>query len=107
MTSAEGKRGPGAAGGSLNETARVIGIPRGVWTWRGTALVLVVVIVPQLITIAVRTERDELTYAAELSGLVTYPVVLGAAVLIYFHWRIASGMQTAWLTAGLTAAAVQ
>jgi len=69
--------------------------------------VLVVVIVPQLITIAVSTEHHVLSDAAELSGLVTFPVVLGAAVLIYFHWRIAGGMQTAWLTAGLTAVAVQ
>ena len=50
---AERKRGPGAAGGSLNEAAHAISIPRSVWNWRGTALVLVLVAVPQLIAFRV------------------------------------------------------
>jgi signal transduction histidine kinase len=104
---AERKRGPGAAGGNPTDTAHAFGIPRGVWTWRGTALVLVMVTVPQLITIAVSHETRNLTEAALLSGLVTFPVVLGAAVLIYFHWRIAGGTEIAWLACCLTAFAVQ
>jgi signal transduction histidine kinase len=104
---AERKRGPGAAGGNATDIVRAIGIPRGVWNWRGTALVVLMVTVPQLVTIAVSRETRNLTDAALLSGLVTFPVVLGAAVLIYFHWRIAGGTQTAWLACCLTAFAVQ
>ena len=48
-------------------------------------------------------------------ALVSYAVVLGAAVLTYLHWRITpvreenrlSGRLAAWLTVGLTAAAVE
>jgi signal transduction histidine kinase len=104
---AERKRGPGAAGGSPNRNAHAIRIPRSVWNWRGTALVLVVVTVPQLITVAASQETWSPARAAAVSGLVTFPVVLGAAVLIYFHWRLSGGVQTAWLACGLTAAGVQ
>jgi signal transduction histidine kinase len=62
---------------------------------------------PQLITMALSSQARDLTDAASLSGLVTFPVVLGAAVLIYFHWRIAGGAKTSWLACGLTAIAVQ
>lgn len=103
---AQRKRGPGAARGNLIETARTIGMPRGVWSWRSTALVLVMVSVPQLIALTVSPNPDA-ERAALLSGVVTFPVVLGAAVLIYFHWRISGGIQTPWLVAGLTAVGVQ
>ncbi len=103
---AERKRGPGAAGGSPNGTVHAISIPRSVWNWRGTALVVVLVAVPQLIAFRVSDDKQA-AEAALLSGLVTFPVVLGAAVLIYFHWRLSGGVQTAWLACGLTAAGVQ
>jgi signal transduction histidine kinase len=103
---AERKRGPGAAGGNPTDIIRAIGIPRSVWNWRGTALVLVMVAVPQLIAFTVDGHRNA-TEAALLSGLITFPVVLGAAVLVYFHGRIAGGRQTAWLACGLTAVGVQ
>jgi signal transduction histidine kinase len=105
---AERKRGPRAAGWNPTDTTRVFGMPRGVWNWRGTALVLLLVTVPQLITLTVGDGTESpAVEAARLSGLVTFPVVLGAAVLIYFHWRISGGTQTAWLAAGLTAVGVQ
>ena len=103
---AERKRGPGAAGGNPTDIVRTIRIPQGVWNWRGTALVLVMVAVPQIIAFSVNGRRDA-TDAALLSGLVTFPVVLGAAVLVYFHGRIAGGRQTPWLACGLTAVGVQ
>ena len=103
---AERKRGPGAAGGSPNGAVHAISIPRSVWNWRGTALVLVLVAVPQLIALRVN-EGEQAEAAALLSGLVTFPVVLGAAVLVYFHGRIAGGRQTPWLAFGLTAVGVQ
>jgi signal transduction histidine kinase len=84
-----------------------MGIPRGVWSWKGTVLVLVMVAAPQLVAMALSGDAWHLGRAAALSGLVTFPVLLGAAVLLYFHWRITGGAKTSWLACGLTAIAVQ
>ena len=82
-------------------------IPSGVWGWTGTALVVLVVALPPLITLRLDPDPANLTEAAGVVGLVVNAVALAAALVLYFHWRLTTSNGTAWLTAALTAGAVK
>jgi signal transduction histidine kinase len=59
-------------------------------------------------------DQDSLGRMVHVAGLVSYGLVLAAAVLTYFHWRIVSVTQGSelderlarWMTVGLTAAGI-
>jgi hypothetical protein len=87
--------------------AVAMNLPRGLWTWRGTLLVVSLIAAPQLVTWAAHPDAWDMARAASVSELVTYPVVLGAAVIFYMYWRVDGGNGTAWLACGLATAAVQ
>lgn len=55
-----------------------------------------------LLNPAVRNGAD----AASVNGLITFPVVLVAAVAIYFHWRMSRHRPMAWLAVALIVTAV-
>jgi signal transduction histidine kinase len=76
-------------------------IPVSVWTWRGTTLVLVVMLAPLLATLS--PDRHVLTTAAEDRGLLVGTATLAAAT--YLHWRITGDEATGWLALLLAAAA--
>ena len=82
-------------------------IPSGVWGWTGTALVVLVVALPPLVTLRLDPGSQSLTEAAGVVGLVVNAVALAAALVLYFHWRLTTTNGSAWLTAALTAGAVK
>jgi signal transduction histidine kinase len=82
-------------------------IPSGVWGWTGTALVVLVVALPPLVTLRLDPGARNLTEAAGVVGLVVNAVALAAALVLYFHWRLTTSHGTAWLAAALTAGAVK
>jgi signal transduction histidine kinase len=82
-------------------------IPSGVWGWTGTALVVLVVALPPLVTLRLDPDPVSLADAAGVVGLVGNAVALAAALVLYFHWRLTTTNGSAWLTAALTAGAVK
>ena len=82
-------------------------IPSGVWGWTGTALVVLVVALPPLVTLRLDPGSPSLVEAAGVVGLVVNAVALAAALVLYFHWRLTTSQGTAWLSAVLTAGAVK
>jgi signal transduction histidine kinase len=82
-------------------------IPSGVWGWTGTALVVLVVALPPLVTLRLDPGTQNLAETAGVVGLVVNAVALAAALVLYFHWRLTTSSGTAWLTAALTASAVK
>ena len=82
-------------------------IPAGVWGWTGTALVVLVVALPPLVTLRLDPDPQGITEAAGVVGLVVNAVALAASLVIYFHWRLTTSNGTAWLAAALTASSVK
>jgi signal transduction histidine kinase len=76
--------------------------------------VAVISTVPSVALLVGAGDQDSLARLVHVSGLVSYGLVLGAAVLTYFHWRMVSVTQggalderlARWLTVGLTAVGV-
>lgn len=81
-------------------------IPCGIWGWRSTTLLTLVVFAPPLEALAGAGSRT-VSLATSISGLVTYSVVLAAAALLYVQCRLAATRSTIWLVAGLTMVGVQ
>ena len=80
----------------------------------GAALITGLSITPSLVLLLGLGDAESLAEAAPSTGVVAYALVLGAAVLTYFYWRVIavgaaqdlSRRLAAWLTVGLTASAV-
>jgi signal transduction histidine kinase len=72
-------------------------IPLGVWTWRGTALVLALMLGPLLATLTLVPDGDVLSTASQARSLLVGTACLAAGVFLYLHWRITADETTAWL----------
>lgn len=78
------------------------------------AFVGVISTVPSIALLLGAGDQGSLGRMVHVSGLVSYGLVLGAAVLTYFHWRMVSVTRGSelderlarWLTVGLTAAGI-
>jgi signal transduction histidine kinase len=81
-------------------------IPLGVWNWRGTALVGVLMLAPLLATLTLVPDADVLTTATDARGLLVGTALLAAAVFLHLHWRITANETTAWLALLLAVSAV-
>jgi signal transduction histidine kinase len=81
-------------------------IPSGVWTWRGTALVLVLMLAPLLATLTLVPDTDLLTTASDARGLLVGTATLAAGVFMYLHWRITANETTGWLALLLSVVAM-
>jgi signal transduction histidine kinase len=76
--------------------------------------VAVVSTVPSIALLLGAGDQDNLARMVHVSGLASYGLVLGAAVLTYFHWRMLCVTRTRdlderlarWLTVGLTAVGI-
>lgn len=76
-------------------------ISRDVWGWSETALVLLVVAAAHAVVLLLTPQARSLSGAVAASGLVVFPIVLGASVFIYLHWRLSGADLAAGLTTGL------
>ena len=85
---------------------KALRIPLGVWDWRGTALVLVLLLAPLLAALTLVPDRDVLSTAASARGLLVGTATVAASVFFYLHWRIRASDTSGWLALVLAAAAV-
>jgi signal transduction histidine kinase len=81
-------------------------IPLGVWSWRGTALVLALVLAPLLTMLTLVPAGDVITTAAHARGLLVGTATLAAGAFLYLHWRITSHETSGWLALLLAVAAM-
>lgn len=81
---------------------------------RAVTFVVVIFSVPSIALLLGAGDQDSLAGLVHVSGLVSYGLVLGAAVLSYFYWRIVADTPggelderlARWLTVGLTVGGV-
>jgi signal transduction histidine kinase len=81
-------------------------IPMGVWDWRGTALLLVLLLAPLLAALTLVPDDDVLSTAASARTLLVGTATVAAGVFFYLHWRISASDASGWLALVLAAAAV-
>ncbi|QZY29813.1 sensor histidine kinase [Nocardioides coralli] len=82
-------------------------IPDGVWGWHGTLLVALVCVTPALVAFWLAPETRNVEDAAGIGSLVVHPVVLAAALGLYFAWRLTGEPGQAWLAAAFVALAIK
>ena len=85
---------------------KALRIPLGVWDWRGTGLVLVLLLAPLLATLSLVPGSDVLSTAMSARSLLVGTAVLAAAVFLYLHWRLTASDPSGWLALVLAVAAV-
>ncbi len=85
---------------------KALSIPLGVRNWRGTTLVLLLMLAPLLATLMLVPDGDVLTTALYARCLLVGIATLAAGVFLYLHWRITANETTAWLALLLAAAAL-
>ncbi len=72
--------------------------PKGAWNWAGTALILLLVVAPVLVTLLLSPAQRTWTSASTVAQLAAAPVILGAALLVYFRHRLTDTPPSAWAT---------
>ena len=85
---------------------KALRIPIGVWNWRGTALVLALLLAPLLVALTLVPDGDVLTTASNARGLVVGMGTLSAGAFLYIYWRITANDTAGWLALLLSFAAV-
>ncbi len=76
---------------------KALRIPLGVWDWKGTALVVVLLLAPLLATLMLAPDGDVLSTASSARNLLVGTATLAAGVFLYLHWRISASNTTGWL----------
>jgi signal transduction histidine kinase len=78
--------------------------------WTGTTRVVLLMAASVALLWLLQAESKTVAEAVAASGLVSYALVLGASVLIYFHWRMVDGplpnRLAGWLTIALLVGAL-
>jgi signal transduction histidine kinase len=77
---------------------KALRIPLDVWSWRGSALVLSLMLAPLLATLTLVPDGEVLTTAADARSVLVGTAMLAAGVFLYMHWRI-TGIATTGLLA--------
>jgi len=85
---------------------KALRIPMGVWDWRGTGLVLVLLLAPLLATLTLVPGSDALSTATSARSVLVGTAVLAAGVFLYLHWRLTASDTSGWLALVLAVAAV-
>lgn len=85
---------------------RTLRIPLGGWDWRGTALVLVIMLAPLLAAASLAPHGDVLATTLGTRSLLVGMATLAASVFLYLHWRLTASDPSGWLAMLLSVAAV-
>jgi signal transduction histidine kinase len=75
--------------------------------WRITGLVAVAMSLPLLVVMQLEGDGRPLPEIALESGLIAYLTLLGAAISVYFTWRVTRDDATGWVAAAMCLSAVQ
>src|SRR4051812_36679267 len=89
-------------GGSM----RALRIPLEVWSWRGSALVLALILAPLLATLTLVPDGDVLSTATHARSVLVGTAELAGGAFLYLHWRLTATPTTGWLSLLLTLVAV-
>jgi signal transduction histidine kinase len=81
--------------------------PPSVWSYKASALVIVVILTPLAGTLLVAQELRSFSGVETTTQLVVFPTVLGAAILLYVQYRVNGSNAVALATLCLTVYAVQ
>jgi signal transduction histidine kinase len=92
------QRAPRRLGGGMT-SAR---IPEGSWTWRRTALVLGVALLPVLALTLLSPHGDRLAAVARADGMIVASASLVSAIACYAGWRINPRPALAWASFAVT-----
>ncbi|MCW2767274.1 MAG: sensor histidine kinase, partial [Nocardioides sp.] len=82
-------------------------VPAGVWGWQPTLLLIAVTITPQLAVLQLVPRTRTFAEAAQVNDLLSYPLVLVAAMCLYVYWRLVGPDSANWLVAAAVLFAVQ
>jgi signal transduction histidine kinase len=80
--------------------------PHGVRGWQPSAVIAVLVVTPLIAMLQLVPEVRSPADVAAAAGVVVYPMIGLAAILLYVHWRITKARGSSCLTAVLTVTAV-
>ena len=97
---------PGGLDTKLRRRASGLRTPEGVWRWQETICVgVAVVLIAAAVLVAGHGELDPRAVGRP-TAVVVHVLGLAASVLLYVHWRLASGGPLAWLILGMAAISV-
>ncbi len=82
-------------------------IPREAWTWQGTVLVLLTVLLPTAFVMWLDPDSRSIDGVTAVFGLATFPVMLAAGIIMYFAWRLTGEENLPWLSSTLIVIAIQ
>lgn len=82
-------------------------IPRGVWAWQGTLLVVSILALPPLVALWLEPSARSVGDAASIVSMAAHPVLLVSAIMLYFAWRLTFDHGLAWLSAAFTGIAIK
>ena len=82
-------------------------IPRSIWSWRSSALVLLLVLAPVTGLAIVAAHERNVVDAAHIESVITAPATLIAALAFYVAWRILADRSLGWVSLALTIIACQ
>jgi signal transduction histidine kinase len=85
---------------------KALRVPRGAWDWRGTCLVLVLLLAPLLAMVTLVPGSDALSTVTGARSVLVGTAVLAAGVFLYLHWRVTATDASGWLALVLAVAAV-
>jgi signal transduction histidine kinase len=75
--------------------------------WRITVVVASAVALPFLVLLQFGSDTQEFTDIASESGLIAFLILLAAAILVYFCWRVSHDDATGWACVAMSLSAVQ
>lgn len=81
--------------------------PGGVWTWKGTLLVVIVVLAPMLALGLGAAPQHSLYDLVQSDGVIMAPAALVSALAFYVAWRLTEQRLLGWLSLAVTIIACQ
>lgn len=82
-------------------------IPSGIWSWKSSVLVLLLVLAPIAGLAFIAVQEHTLIDAARVEGVITAPTTLVAALALYVAWRLTQDPALAWVSLAFTVLACQ
>lgn len=85
---------------------RGLRVPIGVWDWKGSALVLLLLLTPFLAALSLVPLDELIASASSARSLLVGSAMLSAGFFLYLHWRVTASRTSGWLGLLLAVAAI-